>query len=139
MKLTKRYVERESAKMFIDGINLATAKDNGKKHLVEVKEKPHRLFFVLKKVWYDQIASGEKTVEYRAMTPYWAKRLQRAIFAYNNGIDLKDWTVTFRLGYSRKYPDIVRHITKIDAGKCPYEGWPGNYYRIHFEEMKQGE
>lgn len=94
MKLTKRYVERESAKMFIDGINLATAKANGKKHLVEVKEKPHRLFFVLKKVWYDQIASGQKTVEYRAMTPYWAKRLQRAIFAYNNGIDLKDWTVT---------------------------------------------
>ena len=104
-----------------------------------MKEKPHRLFFVLKKIWYDQIASGKKTVEYRAMTPYWAKRLQRAIFAYNNGIDLNDWTVTFRLGYSRKYPDIVRHITKIDTGKCPYEGWPGNYYRIHFDEMKQYE
>ena len=37
MKLTKRYIEREPAKMFIDGINLATAKADGKNHLVEVR------------------------------------------------------------------------------------------------------
>lgn len=98
-----------------------------------MKQKPHKLFFNLKKVWYDKIASGEKTIEYREIKPYWQKRLQEAMFQYNDGISLKDWTVTFRLGYSTKYPDIVKHVTKIDVGPCPYEGWDGNYIRIHFE------
>lgn len=34
------------------------------------------LHLVLKGKWYDKIASGEKTSEYRACTPYWNKRLQ---------------------------------------------------------------
>lgn len=29
------------------------------------------LVFRLKKVWFDKIKSGEKTHEYRKMTPYW--------------------------------------------------------------------
>ena len=33
------------------------------------------LHLVLKGHWYDKIASGEKTSEYRACTPYWNKRL----------------------------------------------------------------
>lgn len=32
------------------------------------------LHLVLKHVWYDKIASGEKTSEYRACTPYWNRR-----------------------------------------------------------------
>lgn len=31
----------------------------------------------LKKKWFDMIASGEKTEEYREITPYWQKRLLR--------------------------------------------------------------
>ncbi|MBR1773907.1 MAG: hypothetical protein IJ759_00105 [Bacteroidales bacterium] len=34
-----------------------------------------RLHLVLKKQWFDMIASGEKTEEYRNCTEYWAKRV----------------------------------------------------------------
>ena len=33
------------------------------------------LHLVLIGKWYDMIASGEKTEEYRALTPYWCNRL----------------------------------------------------------------
>lgn len=33
------------------------------------------LDLVLKGKWYDMIASGEKTEEYREIKPYWEKRL----------------------------------------------------------------
>lgn len=33
------------------------------------------LHLVLKSKWYDMIASGEKKEEYRAITPYWTKRI----------------------------------------------------------------
>lgn len=34
------------------------------------------LHLVLKHKWYDKIASGEKTSEYRECTPYWNKRFE---------------------------------------------------------------
>lgn len=34
------------------------------------------LHLVLKKKWYDMIASGEKKEEYRDMKPYWDKRIE---------------------------------------------------------------
>lgn len=34
------------------------------------------LHLTLKKKWFDQIASGKKTVEYREIKPYWDKRLK---------------------------------------------------------------
>ena len=33
------------------------------------------LHLVLKGMWYDMIACGEKTEDYRAITPYWRNRL----------------------------------------------------------------
>lgn len=33
------------------------------------------LIFPLKKEWYEKIKSGEKTIEYREVKPYWTKRL----------------------------------------------------------------
>ena len=33
------------------------------------------LIFPLKKEWYEKIRSGEKTVEYREVKPYWDSRL----------------------------------------------------------------
>ena len=32
------------------------------------------LIFSLKKSWYEKIKSGEKTIEYREVKPYWTKR-----------------------------------------------------------------
>lgn len=37
------------------------------------------LHLVLKRKWYDMIASGEKREEYRDATPYWRTRLSRWI------------------------------------------------------------
>ncbi len=45
----------------------------------------------LKKKWFDMIASGEKTEEYREIKPYWNTRL------YGKEFDL----VKFRNGYSK--------------------------------------
>ena len=95
-----------------------------------------RIIFNLKREWYDKIASGEKTVEYRRICDHWIGRLCKApprgaFFA--NGRPIRKFDVAeFRLGY-KKENAIVRKITKIDIGSCPYEGWDGEYFRIYFE------
>lgn len=37
------------------------------------------LTFNLKKEWFEKIKSGEKTHEYRRMTPYWKARIYNAL------------------------------------------------------------
>lgn len=99
-----------------------------------------RIIFNLKREWYDRIASGEKTVEYRRICKHWASRLgivwpigDADDYMISHGVRLVfGWCAVFRLGYSRKHPDIVRRITMIDIGPCPYEGWDGKWFRIHF-------
>lgn len=109
-----------------------------------------RVIFNLKREWYDKIASGEKTVEYRRIVPFWESRLWDLRKPFRTFpvamVDLgdgmrplnRDLFAVFRLGYSRKYPDIVRRIVKIDIGPCPYDGWDGDYFRIHFEKEEAG-
>ena len=105
-----------------------------------------RIIFNLKREWYDKIASGEKTVEYREVSEHWISRLTFAeglkesalAGRYRWSLEVckgPDLFAVFRLGYSRKYPDIVRRVTKIDIGPCPYDGWNGNYFRIYFEKL----
>jgi len=48
------------------------------------------LHLVLKKKWFDMIASGEKTVEYRKFSQYWIDRISGKK------------VVVFHLGYTRK-------------------------------------
>lgn len=50
-------------------INRASTPNEGEKMLT----------FNLKKEWFEKIKSGEKTHEYREMTPYWEKRIYNAI------------------------------------------------------------
>ena len=52
------------------------------------------LFLTLHKKWFDLIASGEKTNEYREMKPYWKTRLE------NKRYD----DIYFRNGYQRDAP-----------------------------------
>ncbi|MBU2538096.1 MAG: ASCH domain-containing protein [Proteobacteria bacterium] len=59
------------------------------------------LNLTLKKKWFDLIASGQKTVEYREFKPYWVSRLMA------NGAIRQDFTeVHFRNGHSRNAPFI---------------------------------
>lgn len=59
------------------------------------------LHLVLKGKWYDKIASGEKTSEYRECKPYWNKRLgghELLMLASDQG-----WTdVVFHRGYTNE-------------------------------------
>ena len=96
-----------------------------------------RIILNLKREWYDKIARGEKTVEYRRICDYWIGRLCKAAprgAFYANGRPIRMFDVVeFRLGYKREGA-IVRKITNIDIGPCPYEGWNGEYFRIHFKK-----
>lgn len=56
------------------------------------------------------------------MTPRWTKQI------WNKRDTLK--TFVPHRGYTA---DVIRtEITKIDIGPCPYAGWDGDYYRVHF-------
>lgn len=104
------------------------------------------LDLVLKRKWYDMIASGEKTEEYREIKPYWVKRLTSLrcgslLFSYRNGyqpIPFKDFThATFHLGYSKDRPSMTFAIKEIviDEGKEEWGALPGETYFV----IKLGE
>lgn len=67
------------------------------------------LRLTLKKKWFDLIASGQKTVEYREYKPYWISRLMR------DGALRDDISeVHFRNGYGPSAPLMrveVSHLT----------------------------
>lgn len=54
------------------------------------------LFLIVKKKYFDQINSGEKTEEFRLVTPYWTNRL----------VGRKYDKIIFQNGYSKKSPRI---------------------------------
>lgn len=108
------------------------------------------LDLVLKRKWYDMIASGEKTEEYREIKPYWGKRLIDLKDIRDDVIEFKDFAkvtfhiefknfdkVTFYLGYSKDRPSMtfaIKEIT-IDEGKEEWGALPGETYFV----IKLGE
>lgn len=88
------------------------------------------LHLVLTGKWYDKIASGEKTSEYRACTPYWNKRFCGWADITNiHGPNLQhNWysTVVFHRGYTnktmefkiKKYIDITTEPNDLGLDKC---------------------
>lgn len=80
------------------------------------------LHLVLTHHWYDMIAGGTKTVEYRAMTPHW----KRLIW------DRRDTIVRVRFARGYTKTTLTRTVRAIDVGPCLYDGWPAKFYRIHF-------
>lgn len=93
------------------------------------------LKLVLKKKWYDMIASGEKKGEYREMKEYWINRL--ADDALPPFFERRYATVTFYLGYAKDRPSMSFKIESITIGKGKTE-WgaePGKDYFV----IKLGE
>ena len=78
------------------------------------------LHLTLKKKWFDLIASGEKTTEYRENKLYWQKRL-----FLDNGKSKKFDIVCFKNGYGN-VPSIdvkIDSITLNDTkAACPIHG-----------------
>lgn len=61
------------------------------------------LHLVLKSKWFDKIASGEKTSEYRECKPYWNKRLA--------GLDTENGRIYMILNsdFARRFSSVVFH------------------------------
>lgn len=66
------------------------------------------LCLVVEKKWFDKIASGEKTIEYRSYKPYWESRLMRK---HNGKPCFKQFAeIHFKNGYKKDAPSIrARH------------------------------
>jgi len=79
------------------------------------------LNLVLTYRWYDKIEDGSKLIEYRAMSPKW----DRDIWQKRGTIK----KVRFQRAYTKTH--LFKDVEKIDIGKCPYDGWDDDYYRIH--------
>ena len=94
------------------------------------------LILPMKRCWFVSVWKGEKTVEYREVKPYWTKRIGNWVDEYCFKF------VEMRLGYKRDTLAMMLHVYRADIGKCPYEGWDGDYYRLHFRVagyyMRQG-
>ena len=67
--------------------------------------KPKILYLILKKEWFDMIASGEKKEEYRDIKPYYDTRLNKA---YD--------VVRFRNGYQKNAPVMTVELKEICMG-----------------------
>lgn len=78
------------------------------------------LHLTLKKIWFDKIASGEKTEEYRDIKPYWTARLEGR--EYNE--------IHFRNGYAKDAPFMKVEWKGCKKGHEPWKNnliWPIQY------------
>ena len=107
------------------------------------------LIFPLKKQWYDKIKSGEKTVEYREVKPYWTDRI---FCEYPKGLRINAMRVLrskgaegencnipcrLRLGYTKHF--MTATITKIAMvdGKDTDLHIDKSVYAIHLNDVKE--
>ncbi len=70
------------------------------------------LYLILKKEFFNQIKSGEKTSEYRGYKPFWIKRLMNKDRSFKT-FDL----VHFRNGYHKDAPTMLFEIKGINIIK----------------------
>lgn len=118
------------------------------------------LSLVLKKKWYDMIASGEKTEEYREIKPYWITRLlyEHSIYIpdkeykigrlranfFTSSVDVLKYklecqdvrfrgfcNVTFHLGYAKDRPTMTFVLDKITIGRGRAE-WGAEEGNLYF-------
>lgn len=73
--------------------------------------------------WWDQIRHNGKRIEYRQIKPRWTKQIWEKRETLSSVVLHRGYTATV----------IRAEITLIDIGPCPYPGWSGDYYRVHFK------
>jgi hypothetical protein len=121
------------------------------------------LIFPLKREWYEKIKSGEKTIEYREVKPYWNLRINKEFHLYQLPRDkhlrdlcairgyglFTDFTYglkvanrplpicKLRLGYTNKY--MVANIKMIEVidGKDTDLHIDKPVYAIHLADVKE--
>lgn len=109
------------------------------------------LHLTLKKHWFDMIASGEKTEEYREIKPYWFRRLalcggkepiphgytcKKALCVscvYAGGFVERPYSVvSFRNGYHKNAPSMSFRMNEIRV-TTGFQDWgaePGKKYFV---------
>lgn len=75
--------------------------------------------------WFDEILAGRKRIEYRAQSPHWTRLIWRRRDQISH--------IRFSRGYTAE--TLTLRVTRIDTGPCPYNGWPGTYYRLHLTDL----
>jgi hypothetical protein len=112
-----------------------------------IKDGKKVLHLTLKKKWFDMIASGEKTEEYREIKPYWSTRLMNlpADWCKSNEAVMREseWTrmdfthVSFRNGYRKNAPSLTFKMNeiRITTGFQEWGAEPGKKYFV----IKLGE
>ena len=100
-------------------------------------KKDRILHLTLKKCWYVQILSGEKTVEYRELKPYWTQRLtcptDTTGFFTKWGFREYDYII-FKNGYGKDVPTM-----KVEWKGCSivdHEDF-GNCYAIELGKVEE--
>lgn len=68
------------------------------------KYDPNVLYLTIKKVWFDKILSGIKTIEYREYKDYYHKKFCNNKYEY----------IVLQAGYSKDSPKLKAKIDKID-------------------------
>ena len=77
---------------------------------------------VLKKKWYDLVASGIKKEEYRDFKPFWESRIERCLSKCNaDKAHPKPLVVAFSLGYKKADMFFVTQVSGIERGTCHSE------------------
>ena len=115
------------------------------KYLSDAKKKV--LTLTVSKQWFDMIAAGEKTEEYREIKPYWIKRLTTncevdydvALETYCGKVLYRHYThVLFINGYRKDSKRIEKEIESITIGKpkkglCPDKWLDKEFFVIKFK------
>ena len=95
----------------------------------------------IKKKWFDMIASGEKTEEYRENTPYWAVRFLHEFelgyyFTFEESLVS---TIRFRNGYRKDSPALIAkcHLG-FGTGRPEWGAEPGkDYFILHIHDIQK--
>lgn len=103
------------------------------------------LVFPLKKEWYDKIATGKKSIEYREVKPYWTNRFKNCLGpGFSTGLmsayfgDNVRPTCYLQLGYNPETRMIakIKEIRIVD-GKTSDLAIDKPVYAIHLENVEK--
>jgi len=89
---------------------------------------------VLKKKWYDMIASGEKLEEYRDAKPFWEKRIKKWLAKRSGSLEDLGKNLSLVIGFSCGYrkPDMFFLIRYCDVEEHSFHPEWGEPESSHF-------
>jgi hypothetical protein len=94
------------------------------------------LYLPIKRKWFEEIISGRKKIEYRALSKHWTRRILTASPAGRLMFKYLD-TACLHVGYGAKAPKALVEIDKITIEKAghPDTGDIGVLFLIHLGKI----